>query len=164
MTLFLSLRSIAVLSGSRLSGEAARKIKKVVPAPVSSRFLCPCPPLLLSAPNQNRHATKATSFHENYFQSIVGSVSYCVFQGPHLIGRLEWRHVILNLASNSFYCRSRAATDMTRYLLSSTSQKISTRKNLAREAADEKTVLASGARRRKRFSLGENSFLWSSLH
>ena len=26
---------------------------------VSSRFLCPRPPLLLSAPNQNRHATQA---------------------------------------------------------------------------------------------------------
>ena len=29
-------------------------------APISSRFLCPRPPLLLSAPNQNRHATQAT--------------------------------------------------------------------------------------------------------
>ena len=28
--------------------------------PISSRFLCPRPPLLLSAPNQNRHATQAT--------------------------------------------------------------------------------------------------------
>ena len=53
---------------------------------------------------------------------------------------------------------------MTRYFLSSTSQKISTRKNLAREAADEKTVLASGASRRKRFSLEGDSFLLSSLH
>ena len=26
---------------------------------ISSRFLCPRPPLLLSAPNQNRHATQA---------------------------------------------------------------------------------------------------------
>ena len=28
---------------------------------ISSRFLCPSPPLLLSAPNQNRHATQAKS-------------------------------------------------------------------------------------------------------
>ena len=28
-------------------------------APISSRFLCPRPPLLFSAPNQNRHATQA---------------------------------------------------------------------------------------------------------
>ena len=28
-------------------------------APISSRFVCPRPPLLLCAPNQNRHATKA---------------------------------------------------------------------------------------------------------
>ena len=28
-----------------------------------SRFLCPRPPLLLSAPNQNRHATQAENPH-----------------------------------------------------------------------------------------------------
>ena len=33
-------------------------------APISSRFLCPRPPLLLSAPNQNRHATQATNAPE----------------------------------------------------------------------------------------------------
>ena len=50
---------------ARKSGEAARKIKtacpvfQVSPAPISSRFLCPRPPLLLSSPNQNRHATQA---------------------------------------------------------------------------------------------------------
>ena len=32
---------------------------QVAPAPSSSRFLCPHLPLLLSAPNQNRHATQA---------------------------------------------------------------------------------------------------------
>ena len=31
-------------------------------APISSRFLCPRPPLLLSAPNQNHSATQATPF------------------------------------------------------------------------------------------------------
>ena len=39
------------------SDEAAGKIK--TPAQISSRFLCPLLPLLLSAPNQNRHATQA---------------------------------------------------------------------------------------------------------
>ena len=29
------------------------------------------------------------------------------------MGRLEWRHVILNLAGNSFHYRSRTASDMT---------------------------------------------------
>ena len=42
----------------RTSGEAARKIK-IAPAPISSRFLSSGPPLLLSALNQNRHATQA---------------------------------------------------------------------------------------------------------
>ena len=32
---------------------------QVASAPISSRFLCSRPPLLLSAPNQNRHATQA---------------------------------------------------------------------------------------------------------
>ena len=43
-------------SRARTSGKAARTIK----TPISSRFLCPHPPLLLSAPNQNRHATQAS--------------------------------------------------------------------------------------------------------
>ena len=62
----LSLRSMAVLS-SRAQERRSREIRarsartsgKVASAPISSRFLCPRPPLLLSAPNQNRHATQA---------------------------------------------------------------------------------------------------------
>ena len=83
---FSSLRSMAVLSSrahERTSGEHERRSREkkknrlpgfegfltaapftsffssVAPAPISSRFLCPRPPLLLSAPNQNRHATQA---------------------------------------------------------------------------------------------------------
>ena len=37
------------------------KVFQVASAPISSRFLCPRPPLLLSAPNQNRHATQASA-------------------------------------------------------------------------------------------------------
>ena len=67
-----SLRSMAVLS-SRAQERRSRQIRarsareraakpreKVASAPISSRFLCPRPPLLLRAPNQNRHATQAT--------------------------------------------------------------------------------------------------------
>ena len=68
-----SLRSMAVLS-SRAHERRSREIrarsareraakpreKQVASTPISSRFLCPRPPLLLSAPNQNRHATQAT--------------------------------------------------------------------------------------------------------
>ena len=39
---------------------AGRTSGVVAPAPISSRFLYPRLPLLLSAPNQNRHATQAT--------------------------------------------------------------------------------------------------------
>ena len=52
-----------------MSGEATkfmREVRKnerqsheVAPAPISSWFLFPRPPLLLSVPNQNRHATQA---------------------------------------------------------------------------------------------------------
>ena len=40
--------------------ERRSREKNNAPAPISSRFLCPRPPLLLSSPNQNRHATQAT--------------------------------------------------------------------------------------------------------
>ena len=36
-----------------------RSREKVASAQISSQFLCPRPPILLSAPNQNRHATQA---------------------------------------------------------------------------------------------------------
>ena len=38
---------------------SVQAVFQVAPAPISSRFLCPRRPLLLSAPNQNRHATQA---------------------------------------------------------------------------------------------------------
>ena len=53
-----SLRSMAVLS-SRAHEWRSREKNKVAPAPISSRFLCLRPPLLLSTPNQNCHATQA---------------------------------------------------------------------------------------------------------
>ena len=72
----ISLRSMAVLSsraqGRRIHEKFAREAREnerrsreknknqVAPAPISSRFLCPRPPLSLSSPNQNRHATQAT--------------------------------------------------------------------------------------------------------
>ena len=86
-----SLRSMAVLS-SRAHERRSREIRtqsareraakprekekgfSVAPAPISSRFFCPRPPLLLS--NQNRHATQAnkmTSYTWN-FQNFT-----CVF-------------------------------------------------------------------------------------
>ena len=51
----LSLRSMAVLS----SRAQERRSGKNASAPISSWFLYRRPPLLLSAPNQNRHATQA---------------------------------------------------------------------------------------------------------
>ena len=64
-----SLRSMAVLSSRaqerRSRGPRNSRSKcvfQVAPAPISSWFLCPRPPLLLTAPNQNRHDTQAR-FH-----------------------------------------------------------------------------------------------------
>ena len=54
------------------------------------------------------------SSHENYFQSIFGSVSYCV-----VILRTPpyWSVIVASchfkLGSNSFHCRSRTVSDMT---------------------------------------------------
>ena len=47
----LACEAVAVLSGALLSGE--------VPKTRASRFLCHRPRILLSAPNQKRHATRA---------------------------------------------------------------------------------------------------------
>ena len=58
---------------ARTSGEAARK---VAPAPVSSRFLCPRPPLLFSALNQNRHATQATIPDKTTWESFPHHVHF----------------------------------------------------------------------------------------
>ena len=46
--------------GSGVAANFAREARvQVASVPISSRFFCPRPPLLLSAPNQNRHATQA---------------------------------------------------------------------------------------------------------
>ena len=52
-----------------------RKIK-TAPAAISSRFLCPRPPLLLSAPNQNRHATQANQLPDNCVSRFKGAWWY----------------------------------------------------------------------------------------
>ena len=59
----------------RTSGEAARKIK-TAPASISSPFLCPRPPLLLSAPNQNRHVTQANQLPDNCASRFKGAWWY----------------------------------------------------------------------------------------
>ena len=66
---FLSLRSMAVLSSPAQERRSrgprnsrAKCVFQVTPAPISLWFLCPRPPLLLTAPNQNRHDTQAR-FH-----------------------------------------------------------------------------------------------------
>ena len=73
--ILFSLRSVAVLSGALLSGEAAKTRAKSAgtsflsllppppPPPISSLFLCPRPSSLLCAPNQKRHATQAMFNH-----------------------------------------------------------------------------------------------------
>ena len=53
----------------RRSREKNKTRFSVAPDPISSRFLCPRPPLLLS--NQNRHATQASL---SYLSNICGSL------------------------------------------------------------------------------------------
>ena len=59
---------------ARENERRSREKNKVAPAPISSRFLCPRPPLLLSSPNQNCHATQANAFPET-FTSATSIVS-----------------------------------------------------------------------------------------
>ena len=48
------------------SPPSMQAVFQVAPAPISSRFLCPRPRLLLSAPNQNCHAMQANLFHNKH--------------------------------------------------------------------------------------------------
>ena len=108
------------------------------------------------------------SFHENYCQSILGSVSYSVVilrTPPYWSVRVA--HVILDFAGNSFHCRSRTASDMTRKLDITF---VDESKDLYVEQSGENSWRRSkrswlvGVRRRKRFRFGENCLLRSSLH
>ena len=58
----------------RRSGVAAKFAREAREnaAPISSRFLCPRPTLLLSAPNQNRHATQASMLSTIRIQDRCG--------------------------------------------------------------------------------------------
>ena len=57
-----------------------QKRRRQAPPPISSRFLCPRPPILLSAPNQNRHATQASPCLSlpcrSWFPLIVWAIRY----------------------------------------------------------------------------------------
>ena len=97
MGLSRSLRSLAVLSGARMSGEAARK---VAPAPVSSRFLCPRPPLLFSALNQNRHATQATIPDKTTWESFPHHVHFPTQQNYFQNDAFTERKPLFNVASH----------------------------------------------------------------
>ena len=63
----------------RFTGFVEPGARAAKPAPISSRFLCPRPPLLLSTPNQNRHAMQANflvaaaSLSSYYLRYIVMS-------------------------------------------------------------------------------------------
>ena len=57
------------------SPPSVQAVFQVAPAPISSRFLCPRPPLLLSSPNQNRHATQARIIYEIFTSSSASSWS-----------------------------------------------------------------------------------------
>ena len=105
------------------------------------------------------------SSHENYFNLIlVLCHTAWLFQGRNLIGRLEWRHVILNLAGNSFHCRSLTASDMTCNFVDE-SKDFYVEKLGQSSCRRAKRSWLVGVRRRKRFRLDENCFiLKSSLH
>ena len=57
------------------SPPSVQAVFQVTSAPISSRFLCPRQPLLLSAPNQNRHATQAINKNAISTLWIIAKVS-----------------------------------------------------------------------------------------
>ena len=58
------------------SPPSVQAVFQVASAPISSRFLCPRPPLLLSAPSQNRHATQAIFWLEPAVLPVVIAFEY----------------------------------------------------------------------------------------
>ena len=54
-------REIRARSARERAAKPREKVFQVALAPIFSRFLCPRSPLLLGAPNQNRHATQAST-------------------------------------------------------------------------------------------------------
>jgi len=48
---------------------------QVAPTPISLQFLCSHPPLLLSTPNQNRHATQANLFHNKHTVNSLNNLT-----------------------------------------------------------------------------------------
>ena len=91
-------------------------------------------------------------------------MSYCV--GRHLIGQLEWRHGILNLAGNSLHCQSRTASDMTCKLgitFVDESKDFYVEKSGHSSCRRAKRSWLVEVRWRKRFRLGENKCLLRSL-
>ena len=86
-----------------MSGEATkfmREVRKnerqsheVAPAPISSWFLFPRPPLLLSVPNQNRHATQAMT---------TGNKSACRCLIPLTLAIFTLYHIAFVLAQKPY--------------------------------------------------------------
>ena len=74
--------------------------------------------------------------HDPIPMKLIWNLFLVPCQGRHLIGRLECRHVILNLAGTADHAKQ-ATWRANFVLLPSTRQKISTWKNFARAAADE---------------------------
>ena len=75
-----------------------RRVFQVASAPISSRFLCPRPTLLLSAPNQNRHATQAIKWRFLLYEK---------FHVSHMRTRLQKRKISDNNIFN-FFCKHQA--------------------------------------------------------
>ena len=90
-----------------------------------------------------------------------------LFQGRHLIGRLEWRPVILHLVGSWFHCRSRTVSDMTCKLgitFADESKDFYVEKSGQSSCRRAKRFWLVEVRRRTQFQLEGNCLLRSSLH
>ena len=111
----ISLRSMAVLS-SRAQERRSREIRarsareRAAKPRENSRFLCPRPPLLLSAPNQNCHATQA--IHEcptRPPQQIVNVLFVCFYLS--LSGKSEMKIKTLKTKSDKYKIKTEISTE-----------------------------------------------------
>ena len=159
---------MAVLSSRAHERPSREKNKNVAPAPISSRFLCPRPPLLLSAPNQNRHATQATmllacfllppahSIKKNFnHKKLIGDYTAGLLVPFHIMVCYEEVCVAADLPSLTL---SRESHDFTTFLtswplISHAFSKVKLRKNFGVVRFVSKKDIASSIHCRKRLAV-----------
>ena len=88
---------MAVLSDASLSGQALKAGANKRRSLISSQFHCLCPPWLVYAPDQNRHATHAQAQRkrDSHTLRVGGAYFFEFFLGIEITIALNWLPVLV---------------------------------------------------------------------